>query len=94
MALHVSKLTPRLLSVAHYYEQNGDLVPDPEMVFKCTRLGVVEFWEPVEITQMGQRQECIFENDEGQTMVNPRLKAELCQFAGVWFRNLKHQQGI
>jgi hypothetical protein len=34
--LVIEKVGPRRVSVAHYYEQNGDLMRSPEIVFKVT----------------------------------------------------------
>lgn len=45
MDLHVEKVRPNRLSIAHYYEQNGDLCPDPDVVFKP----VEDRFVPVEI---------------------------------------------
>ena len=33
MAVCVEKITERHYSIAHYFEQNGDLMADPEMTF-------------------------------------------------------------
>jgi hypothetical protein len=32
-----------MYSLAHYYKQNGDLVPDPEMTFAATRHAIQDF---------------------------------------------------
>jgi len=34
MPLHIERLSPSMISVAHYYDWNGDLAPDPEMIFE------------------------------------------------------------
>ena len=76
------------ISVAHYYEQNGDLMRDPEMVFEVSPDG----WEPVSYRQdnLGVYQEAVVV-DNGQTVLRPRLIRELKAFAGQWDRNLAQQ---
>ena len=34
MDLHFEKIGKNVFSLAHYYKQNGDLVPDPDMVIR------------------------------------------------------------
>jgi len=44
MRLVIEVVAPNEVSIAHYYEQNGDAMRDPEIVFN-------QRWLPVEITQ-------------------------------------------
>lgn len=46
MDLTIEKIGDEKLSVAHYYTQRGDLMSDPEIVFKITD----ESWVPVRYT--------------------------------------------
>jgi len=46
MPLTIEKIGENRLSVAHYYTQRGDLMSDPEIVFKITEAG----WVPVRYT--------------------------------------------
>lgn len=46
--LCIEHIGGHLVSVAHYYEHNSDLVPDPEIVFFTDP---VWGWMPIEITQ-------------------------------------------
>lgn len=46
--LVVERLTPYAISVAHYFEQNGDLVPEPDIVYHTQSS---EGWVPIEIAQ-------------------------------------------
>jgi hypothetical protein len=57
------------ISVAHYCQQNGDLMRDPEMVFEvngplCWKTGN---WEPVSFQQdnVGAYQEAVFVSEQG-----------------------------
>src|SRR5437763_9367164 len=78
------------VSVAHYYEQNGDLMRDPEMVFEA---GPGRELLPVSYQQdnLGIYQEAALQDDQGGVMVRPRLTKELARFARQWDRNLKDQ---
>lgn len=73
----------RNISVAHYYEQNGDLVPDPEVE-------IVDTGMPIGLSQWCGYTACVWEQD-GKLMLAPRAKAEVMSFLNIWERNLRHQ---
>lgn len=77
-----------LISVAHYYEQNGDLCQDPEMVFEASPHG----WRPVYF-QMAIPP--VFERaiiyEDGAVKVNLRIIAEQKSFARTWDKNIREQ---
>jgi hypothetical protein len=87
-----------LVSVAHYFEQEGDLMADPDLVFEVNPDddGPLSWktgeWGPVSFTHhsTGTYQEAVFVQD-GKVMVAPRLVASLKSFARTWDRNLKVQ---
>lgn len=84
----------QLVALAHTGMQNGDVMYDPEIVFRFIDLGECQIAEPISFRNdyMGLNQEVNRYNDEGKaTHVNTRLKAELKTFARTWFRNLKDQ---
>lgn len=74
-----------LISVAHYYEQNGDLVPDPDVELHYPT------WVPTAITQAfgGYRQK--FLERDGQTYVDTRFHKEVSAFLVLWARNIRAQ---
>jgi hypothetical protein len=82
-----------LVSVAHYFEQNGDLMADPDLVFEVNpdswKSGE---WGPVSFTQnsTGTYHEAVVIQN-GKVMIAPRLVASLKSFARTWDRNLKAQ---
>jgi hypothetical protein len=91
MPLVIEKVGKHLVSVAHYYEQNGDLVADPDVVF-FTGYGE---WIPIEITHappFGFHRYAEL-SDEGDkiTHLNRRGQADLVSFCGMWARNIKGQ---
>ncbi|MBF0350933.1 MAG: hypothetical protein HQM11_07860 [SAR324 cluster bacterium] len=77
-----------VFSVAHYYEQNGDLIADPDMTF-LLRHGE---WYPMSYYQpaIGLYQEAII-NDNGKLLLREKLQSELAVFAGMWMSNIKEQ---
>ncbi len=84
----------KLIALAHTGIQNGDIMFDPEMVFRCIDLDGLQMAEPISFRNdyMGINQEVYRYNDEGKaTHVDTRLKAELKSFARTWFRNLREQ---
>lgn len=82
MPVHVSKLSENTIRIAHTYEQNGDLMYDPEMVFEIDAEN--KALKPLEYRQdnMGIYQ-IVGEN------VTDR---ELSSFAVQWFRNIRNQR--
>jgi hypothetical protein len=78
-----------LVSVAHYYEQNGDLMADPEMTFEVAG----PEWQPLTFRQdgMGVYREAVYQGEDGRTMVRPRLLEDLRQFARIWDDNIATQ---
>lgn len=92
MALTIERLIapdhgPRpVVSVCHYYEQNGDLMRDPEMVFD------METWEPLYYRQDGiGREQYVYQPPNERRAYRPRLRVELRTFAQTWARNLREQ---
>jgi hypothetical protein len=87
------------ISVAHYYQQAGDAMRDPEMVFevKPDEDGPLSWktgdWGPVSFQQdnAGLYQEAAFVVDDGRVMVRPQLLRQLKAFARGWDRNIRQQ---
>lgn len=74
-----------LISVAHYFEQNGDLIPDPDVELHYPT------WTPTAITQsIGYRREKFIER-EGQTFVDTKFHREVSSFLSMWARNIQAQ---
>lgn len=101
MPVHVEILNPidlagrsaRLISVAHYYEQNGDLVPDPEMEFAQSTIDPDYVW-PVSFTSSYGTKYGLYQNNSGKWMMNPWEQKDEAIFAGMWMKNIKHQQRL
>jgi hypothetical protein len=80
-----------LYAVAHRFEQNGDLCPDPDVEFYVTPLGVA----PTAIDQIMGYQRAV-EFDERGVVSRIRLgaQADITSFCNGWLRNIREQQGI
>ena len=81
MPIHISRLSEDTIRIAHTYEQNGDLMYDPEIIFEIDEDN--EALKPLEYRQdnMGVYQ-IVGEN------VSDR---ELSSFAVQWFKNIRSQ---
>ena len=80
------------LSVAHYFEQLGDLVPDPEIVFIVGNQDLG--WIPVEITQAiggWRRYVEVSGNGRQLTVRNKCGQRGLAEFAEMWAQNIQDQ---
>lgn len=94
MSVHVECLHSSglglLFSVAHYYEQNGDLVPDPDVVFLHTAGG----WIPVSFqNSLAYRVGAHFHED-GTIEIDEKEQSDLVTFCNQWMRNIREQQGL
>jgi hypothetical protein len=78
-----------VISVAHYGEQNGDPMRDPEMLFEISRQGeetnlIAHYWRN-DYVGIEQYSACI------GAAPNPKLQREHAAFARMWDRNLQDQ---
>jgi hypothetical protein len=91
MPLSIEVIGKNLVSVAHYFEQNGDLVPDPDAVY-FTGYGVENGWVPVYLQMaIGTFYEASWVEDGEITRFDLREQAEQASFANMWARNLQEQ---
>lgn len=81
------------LSVAHYGEQNGDLMHDPEMCFEVVK----PFGRGISLSPFYYRNDYMGveqysrTKDEKHYTFHPELYAEHQSFAALWDRNLRDQ---
>ena len=83
-----------IFSIAHYYEQCGDLVSDPEMTFLQGKDGNIY---PLSFQQAGlgiYQESVLFGGDGNPDKINVRLQKDHAVFAGQWLVNIKEQQGL
>jgi hypothetical protein len=81
------------LSVAHYGEQNGDLMRDPEMCFELTkaplaRAELVPYYWRNDYVGVEQYSRLLA---DGNYIFHPDLFAQHERFAAEWDRNLRSQ---
>lgn len=95
MAVHVECLQKSGLgvhySLAHYYEQNGDLVPDPDVVLVRRADGS---WAPISFQNSIAYRVALTFHDDGTIEVDEREQRELTRFVNGWMKNVSEQQGI
>ena len=79
------------ISVAHYFELNGDLVEEPDVVYYITDEGGCA---PIGISQSltGWRSYAGFSEDGGRVVLDsPNGQADLAEFAEQWAENIAAQ---
>ena len=95
MAVSVERIRDKTYSVAHYYKQQGDLIPDPEMTFLKDDEGN---WYPLTIQHAPpfNRYIVLVELDENETVTGfrPRAYKDASIFARTWMKNIKTQQDL
>lgn len=99
MDLVVENIGPNQVSIAHYYEQNGDLCQDPEIVFLvgCDGEWYAVEWTTPAVMLMGRamggyRRYVEIDAEKGSWISGDlRGQKELAIFANKWADNLKAQ---
>lgn len=91
--LVIEKIGKNLLSVAHYYTQNGDAIADPDVVFFIG----ADRWIPYEVTQsLGGCMRVAELSADGATItkIDSRAMASLVAFCETWAHNLEAQNWL
>jgi len=92
--LCVETISAQRVSVAHYFEMNGDLVPDPDIVFFIDQKGE---WAAIGITDsFGPWCSLVKMAPDGNSVVSydREGQASLATFAETWAQNLIDQQWL
>ena len=81
------------ISLAHYGQQNGDAMRDPEMLFALHK--ELQQFVPYYYRNgyMGMEQYSVRWTEEG-VLLNRRLQADHTVFANQWLRNIATQQHL
>ena len=74
-----------MISVAHYFEQNGDLIADPDVELHHPS------WVPTGITQAYFGYRSKFIEREGRTFIDTNFHRQVSSFLTLWARNIKAQ---
>lgn len=95
MAAHVEALQRTgagvLYSIAHYFESNGDLVPDPDVVFIRRADGS---FAPISFQNSLVFNQHVRWLEDGAIEIDAREQASIASFANTFLRNIAEQQGI
>ncbi|MFA6102827.1 MAG: hypothetical protein WC721_11615 [Victivallaceae bacterium] len=82
-----------IISIAHYGEQNGDLMADPEMTF--TIVGGEYYPVSFRNDYVGIYQEVFNFNEDGEPeAINTKLQSDLIAFANTWMKSIQEQQKL
>ena len=86
MALHVEVIGRHgrwpIFSLAHYYEQSGDLICDPDVTFL-----VADQVYPLTFEQGGIVHQIAVQFKEGAIHLNEPLQDQITEFCNQWLRN-------
>jgi len=82
-------------SLSHYYEQNGDLIPDPDMQFatRTSLNGELQIF-PMTFQNALKYDEALFQNADNKWQYYKGLQKDLATFANMWLKNIKFQQSL
>ena len=84
----------RIISLAHYYLQEGDLMADPEMCLIYNKEQGVYWPSYFKQDSIGIEEESIiFEHGEIKS-VDTNMQKEHTTFANMWLKNIKYQQNL
>ncbi|UOE51315.1 hypothetical protein MTO98_09515 [Mucilaginibacter sp. SMC90] len=92
--------TANLYSLCHYYEQNGDLMQDPEVCFIVTdeRNGFTADYEKVKVApylfrqaNLGFYEECVRMLNGSLTTFHRKKQLDHTEFANDWLINIQSQ---
>lgn len=83
MDLIVECISENVISLTHYYRQNGDLIPDPDMTIRI-HYGMAEALTFQDYNSLKR----VY---TGDGYYSPALKKDLNKFLDFWLTNLKRQ---
>lgn len=98
MAVHIEHINNcnlgEIFSISHYFEQNSDLMRDPDMEFikgGDSEYYPISFWQDAPL----KRDETLDWGEDGKIKgIKPKLQAELATFSNMWMKNIKMQQKL
>jgi len=82
------------ISIAHYYEQNGDLMADPEMVLIYSKTLDVFFPSYFKQDSIGMEEDSIIMENGEIKGYYAKKQADHTSFANMWLKNIKLQQKL
>jgi hypothetical protein len=98
MSVHVEVIhedeNSKIISLAHYFLQNGDLMADPEMCFLFEKTQGIYFPTYYKQDSIGVEEESVEMEDGKIARLNLTLQHEYTRFANMWLKNIRHQQDL
>lgn len=91
-ALCVEHIDQGHFSLAHYGEQNGDAMRDPEVIFWFDGQDYFPYY--FRNDYMGQERYWVDFEGGKPVRCHPRMQADLASFCNTWLRNIEAQQGV
>jgi hypothetical protein len=90
MPLCVEIIEPNVVSIAHYYTQEGDLVPDPDVLFFVDPMGE---WYPVSMKNAFGilRSANVAPDFRSVATRTPSRQRDLATFCNMWAKNIRSQ---
>ena len=82
LPLHIEKLKENRIVLAHYFEMNGDLIPDPDMEIEVDEINR-------KARALSFQNQFIYQSVEKNP--NPNLQNSLNLFLSEWLENIKNQ---
>lgn len=76
------------VTITHYYQQNGDLIADPDMEFQIAN---DKEWHPVALQLWNGAYYRARWSENGKEYINPKQIKEQLSFARMWAKNIKAQ---
>lgn len=85
----------KIYSIAHYYNEGGDLLTDPEMcfIYFIDQNAYLACYFKQDGVLAIEQESILVENGE-ITGIRTKLQAEHTEFANMWLRNIKNQQNL
>jgi hypothetical protein len=88
-----------LYAIAHRYEANGDLIPDPDVEFYVVRDadapgGQAVYPAAIDHGPLGYYRYIHFDTAGRPARILPRGQADLTRFCDAWMRNIAFQQRL
>ena len=83
----------KVFAFAHNFEQNGDLIPDPDVEILVSAVDGRAYPTAIQYAT-GTYNRVVFLEDGKIDRFAPRGQRDLATFVGTWFENIRRQQGI
>ena len=84
----------KIFSVAHYFEQYGDLMAAPEMCFIYSKTLGLYFPSYYKQDNLGIEQESVLMEGDEIKGYRVKMQADHTQFANMWLGNIRNQQNL